>query len=143
MRENGSNPASATTENGLNSRFEPLFFYFRQRLISKETLIKALYRSSNPVHDEFFHINCVKISKRPLILRLSMPGNGFFTLKRAHLSHHFHRAFFCFCIHQQICTCKQHIQLIEIFCDSSISYLCKAKSILDNMECMLYFGTYR
>ena len=107
----------------------------------KEPLNKSLSATMNQFRDENIRALCVQMAKNCSFNALNSSYcllQRLFTLKMAHLSHHFHQAFFCFGIHQQICARKQHIQLVQILRNATITHLCKAKSIFDNMENMLY-----
>ena len=94
----------------------------------------------NQFRDENVHKLCIQIAN---ICSFNALNSSYcllqrlFTLKMAHLSHYLYRAFFRFGIHQQICTCKQHIQLMIILSYATIAHLCKAESIFDDMKCVL------
>ena len=65
------------------------------------------------------------------------------TIKRVHLSHSLNRVLFCIRIHKQICACKQDIQLMKIFCNTTISNFCKFETNLDVMKCVFHFAANR
>ena len=44
--------------------------------------------------------------------------------------------------HQHICTSKQHIQLVEILCNSLLSHFTESKCVLDDFKCVFNLAAY-